>query len=497
MATRRVLVNVALAFVALEMLPGAAAAAACRSTVVVKDAADSEIPTAGQLRTAISEVCNGGRIVLQPGLVITLAQGQLVIPAGKSLTIAGSATIDAHGASRVISVQQGAHLTLRDVTILNGTDAGIHSEGSLIVSGGAVSGSTGRGIVNVGTAVLRRDATVKENQGGGIANSPPDPFEFPDSEGGKLTLEDRATVTANTAQGGAGISSAGVLTLNDSSSVRGNTATFSGGGITNAWWPFDNSIVTLNDNATVQGNHADVAGGIFNDFLTGTISVTVLNDRSRITGNTARFGAGVSGRGRLTMNDRSAISSNNGIGAAFERGLVELNDSSTIRANQGTGLNFFDGVATLNDESSIVDNAASGVSIIFATVVLNEESHVSRNEGGGISNSSQGSVILNDASGVFDNEGDNGGGIRNDNATVTLNDTSIIAGNVAALGGGVYNVGEIASVILNDASSITQNTATGGLGGGVYNDLGATSSVNDASSIMGNIPDDCFPEGSC
>ena len=235
MAMRRILVIVTFAFVVLGMLPAVAVAATCRNTLVVNDAGDSAIPTAGQLRTAISEVCNDGRIVLQPGLVITLAQGQLVIPTGRSMTITGSATIDAHGASRVISVQLGAALTLKDVSIVNGTDAGIHSEGSLIVSGGTVSGSTGRGIVTFGTAVLKRDATVTENQGGGIANTPFDPFEFPDREGGKLTLEDRATVTANTAAGGAGISSAGVLTLNDSSSVRGNTATFSGGGITNAW----------------------------------------------------------------------------------------------------------------------------------------------------------------------------------------------------------------------------------------------------------------------
>jgi hypothetical protein len=60
------------------------------------------------------------------------------------------------------------------------------------------------------------------------------------------------------------------------------------------------------------------------------------------------------------------------------------------------------------------------------------------------------------------------------------------------LGGGIYNR-SLSSVTLNDVSTITGNTATGGQGGGVYLEPGSTLVINDSSSITGNFPDNCFP----
>jgi hypothetical protein len=67
--------------------------------------------------------------------------------------------------------------------------------------------------------------------------------------------------------------------------------------------------------------------------------------------------------------------------------------------------------------------------------------------------------------------------------------------NVASLGGGIYNANGLgpASVTMNGASMITGNTAMAGQGGGVYSEPESTVTLNDSSSITGNLPDNCFP----
>jgi hypothetical protein len=113
--------------------------------------------------------------------------------------------------------------------------------------------------------------------------------------------------------------------------------------------------------------------------------------------------------------------------------------------------------------------------------------------------STLGVLTLNDNSTISGNSSQsNGGGILNESATVVLNDNSQVVGNVASLGGGIYNAGSSsglgsASVTMNGVSKITGNTATGGQGGGVYSEPESTVTLNDGSSITGNVPDNCFP----
>lgn len=127
---------------------GNAGAAPCKKNINVKDVGDA---TSEQLRTAIVEVRSGGTIHLPVSGVIDLNlssfQGELVIPAGKVLTILTAsqnkpATIDANGAGRVIWVQVNASLTLRNV-IVQGGELGINNDGSLTVTDGAVRDNIG------------------------------------------------------------------------------------------------------------------------------------------------------------------------------------------------------------------------------------------------------------------------------------------------------------------------------------------------------------------
>jgi hypothetical protein len=427
-----------------------ASASTCHNTVVVTDGGDSAGATAGQLRTALVDVCSGGTIRLRPGLVVLLAQGELIIPSGKVVTIISPrrqpATIDAQGLSRVLSVENTAQVIISNV----------------IVQGG--SASFAGGILNLGS----------------------------------LTLAGVTSVRRNHASSGGGIGNVDVVTMNGSSEVTDNDAS-TGGGIFNSFqsiFPLPSAgLVTMNDNSSVSDNEADDGGGIWNDFAAGYTMKVVLNDTSRIAGNAAPS-AGIGGRGNVILNDQSSVASNEGQGISLVRGTVVMNDQSSVRSNLGGGFSIdLGGSATLNDESTVTGNSGAGVGTLLVPVTLNGSSRISDNDGGGVW-STFGALTLNDNSTISGNTNpNNGGGIHNESGTVVLNDNSRVVGNVASLGGGIYNASGLgpASVTMNGVSKITGHTATGGEGGGVYSQPESTVTVNDGSSITGNIPDNCFP----
>lgn len=474
-----------------------AVAAPCKKNIVVKDVGDATTPTSGQLRTAIAESCSGGTIHLPTSAVIQLTQGELVIPAGKVLTIQSpshqqQATIDANGVGRVIWVQVNASLTLRNVIVRSG-EVGINNDGSLTVAGGAVRDNTGVGIVNNGGGLvtLSGDTSVAANDFSGVFNL------GDESDPARLTLEDQATITGNTGANGGGIfNTVGPITLNDQSSIYGNAATFGGGiyaGIGN---------VTLNDVSSIHDNEAaQEGGGIYNPAGT-PIASNVLNDTSQVTSN---VGGGIGGRGHITMNDDSTIADNVGDGIDNVRGGVIMNGRSSIARNLGVGVSAFGVGIIMNDESRITNNDGGGIGIVDASAHLNDGSAVTDNNNGGVSVFA-GGVTLNGSSSISGNttQGD-GGGVAIEEGNLILNDDSSITGNVGRFGGGVYNANlpvdpsECPSicVTLNGSSTITGNHAKNGAGGGIYNANGGTVLVNDSSSITGNIPDDCFPAGSC
>jgi hypothetical protein len=428
-----------------------ASASTCHNTVVVTDGGDSAGATPGQLRTALVEVCSGGTIRLRPGLVVLLAQGELIIPSGKVVAIMSPrrqpATIDAQGLSRVFSVENTAQVTIS----------------SVIVQGGSASFA------------------------GGILNF------------GSLTLAGVTSVRGNQASSGGGIVNVDVVTMNGSSEVTDNDAN-TGGGILNSFqsiFPLPSEgLVTMNDNSRVSDNEADAGGGIWNDFAASFTMTVVLNDTSRIAGNAAPSSAGIGGRGSVTLNDQSSIASNEGVGISLVRATVVMNDQSSVRSNLGGGLELdLGGSVTLNDESTIIGNSGVGVGTLLVGVTLNGSSRISDNDGGGVW-STFGALTLNDNSTISGNSSQgNGGGVHNGSGTVVLNDNSRVVGNVASLGGGIYNASGMgpAFVTMNGVSKITGNTATGGQGGGVYSEPESTVTMNDGSSITGNIPDNCFP----
>ena len=82
-------------------------------------------------------------------------------------------------------------------------------------------------------------------------------------------------------------------------------------------------------------------------------------------------------------------------------------------------------------------------------------------QGGGVGNG--GLFVMNDASSVSGNTAFAGGGVGNERRLV-MNDASSISGNSAVLGAGVHNWRRLT---MTGSAAITGNTATN-VGGGVY-----------------------------
>jgi uncharacterized repeat protein (TIGR01451 family) len=183
-----------------------------------------------------------------------LLESELVVSDDLTLSGLGAdhSVIGGNGSSRLLRVENGASLTLNDLTLQGGyTDQ--QGGGLYIASGDAtlnrvqVSGNYaqagGGGIWNQGTLTIS-GSTVSGNQAesgaGGIANS------------GTLVLKN-VTVSGNLGQSGGGIGSSGTATLTNVT-VSENSATASGGGLSGVA-----GGIRLK-NTIVAGNQAGTSG---------------------------------------------------------------------------------------------------------------------------------------------------------------------------------------------------------------------------------------------
>jgi CSLREA domain-containing protein len=244
------------------------------------------------LRAAVMEanaLCGPDTIVLPAGkYVLTLGginedqarSGDLDVLDALTIRGAGAATtvIDAGRIDRALETFGGIVVTIRDVTITNGSLAG---------NGGAVRNRAGltltRDIVGQSTAT----------EGGGVYND------------GTLTL-DATRVTGNVAtQLGGGVRNARSLTV-VVSTLDANRAVDGG-----ALW--NDLSVTLVD-STVSGNSASgEGGGILNRGAGATVranSTTVANNRADADGNGVGDGGGLSNQGGSVQLSNSIVAAN-------------------------------------------------------------------------------------------------------------------------------------------------------------------------------------------
>ncbi|MBS1793092.1 MAG: carboxypeptidase regulatory-like domain-containing protein [Acidobacteria bacterium] len=246
---------------------------------------------------------------------IGLTGGQLAVANNGTLIVSNTSGTDnlrvsGNNASRVFSIGSGANLTLKGLTVTNGSvsgenGGGLRSDGTLTLLDCAVTNSTanggsGGGIASSGTLTARY-CSVSGNSvlnnpgggGGGILNT------------GTMEMS-YSTVSGNTVSGvisdGGGILSSGLLNLS-SSTVSGNTASDAstrGGGL------FVGSGTTNVTNATFSGNAAESGGGLFVINL-GTLNLA----NSTIAANSGTYGPGMYTSG-ATVSRNSIFSDNTG-----------------------------------------------------------------------------------------------------------------------------------------------------------------------------------------
>jgi hypothetical protein len=482
----------------LFLVFGGAASAGTVGRVVATVACDS----GGNLQAAIDAAAPGATI-----MVSGTCRGHFGVQ-GKDLKIQGSpsATLDGSG-SFGSTVFAGAGsgdpyhtLTLENVTVTGGTDAGIiayHWNLTLVAS--TVSGNDGSGIrardfFSPGGLVRLIGSTVSGNtktgSGGGIdlgdsasasltdstvsGNKTTGNGGGIDSESGTITLHG-TTVSGNSASSGGGISGEVVMT---NSTVTGNTA-IAGGGVA-ADGTFTNSAISGNTaeegagcvctgtlaDMTISGNTATFGAG--GGLYVGRFGAATLT-RTSISGNTAEDGGGIfSDEGYVTIAD-SMISSNDvaargGSGAAIweYRGGWMTITGSTIDGNTSIDA----GGAIRNDlgmleidDSVLSGNSAGGVGTHDPNFA---------EQGGAIWNN--GTTTLNDTTVTQNHAGQRGGGIYDVYGSTLVLNGSTLSSNAAVLGGGLFNAG---SATLTN-STITSNTARDA-GGGIYNGSDTTS----------------------
>ncbi len=386
------------------------------------------------------------------------------------------------------------------VDIVNNGERGavvnnVHSTGTFnkaTITGNGNSSMTGAGIYTTGTISTTANTNISNNKssgGGGIFGAD------------TSTLNINGTpIKNNTAQGGGGgICSHGTLNLNNAT-LTGNTATEDGGAI----WYNKGTI----SKSTITGNTSNnLGGGVSLSHGTSTVSDT------SISNNKANDGGGMYTDGNLTINNctyDSNTASGNG-GGIISNGTVTMNSGSITNNYSGWDGGGVNSRATFNFNGGAIQNNTAywlgGNIHVQAVDNINNKQSVftvtSKNpiSGGKAEGSGGGGVcvygtgaklILNDGTSVKDNTAPTGGGI-NGNATIEMHNATI-SGNKATSnnGGGIelfsdqYGTGSFKMT----SGTIENNTATcegGGFHGPNFTMTGGTIQKNNAGTVAGGV----------
>lgn len=377
--------------------------------------------------------------------------------------------------------------TSRGVCITNANSVGRINKAE--ITGNGKSADSGAGIYTLGTIYTTASTNVSENkgtQGGGICG-----------DGNAVLTINGSTINNNTANGcGGAICSYGTLNLN-SGTLKKNSATGDGGAI---WFKKGSINATIEENsANGLGGGVSHSGGSATDHIKG----------GTINNNKANQGAGLYTDGTLVI-DNGSINNNtasgNG-GGIMSNGPVTMN-AGTITGNysgwDGGGVNSH---ANFNFNGGTIQNNTAywlggnihqqSVNSANVTFTVTSKTPISGGKaegsgGGGICVYGTGAkVILNDGTSVKDNTAPVGGGIDSNGAVEIKN--AIISGNsTTGVGGGIalftdsYGTGS-----LKMSSGIIENNTAGTEGGGFWGSnftmTGGTIQNNNAGTVAGGV----------
>lgn len=387
-----------------------------------------------------------------------------------------------------------------NVDIVNNGERGavvnnVHSTGTFnktTITGNGNSSMTGAGIYTTGTISTTANTNISNNKssgGGGIFGAD------------TSTLNINGTpIKNNTAKGGGGgICSHGTLNLNNAT-LTGNTATEDGGAI----WYNKGTI----SKSTITGNTSNnLGGGVSLSHGTSTVSDT------SISNNKANQGGGMYTDGNLTINNctyDSNTASGNG-GGIISNGTVTMNSGSITNNYSGWNGGGVNSHATFNFNGGAIQNntaywlggnihtqAVGNINNKQAVFTVTSKAPISGGKaegsgGGGVCVYGTGAkLILNDGTSVKDNTAPTGGGI-NGNAAIEMHNATI-SGNKATSnnGGGIelFSDQDGTGSFKMTSGTIENNTATcegGGFHGPNFAMTGGTIQKNNAGTVAGGV----------
>lgn len=380
--------------------------------------------------------------------------------------------------------------TSRGVCITNANSVGRINKAQ--ITGNGKSADSGAGIYTLGTIYTTASTNVSNNKGkngGGICGD------------GNAVLNINGTqIRDNTSNGGGGgICSYGTLNMSGST-LTGNTATGDGGAI---WYKKGNI-----SGCGITGNTANNVGGGVS--LSGGTSTLANNN---IDHNKANQGGGMYTDGNLTISS-GTFSNNNASGnggGIISNGTVTMNGGS-ITGNysgwDGGGVNShatfnFNGGAIQSNTAywlggnihvQAVDNINNKQSVFTVTSKISISGGKAEGSGGGgvCVYGTGAKLILNDGTSVKDNTAPTGGGI-NGNATIEMHNATI-SGNKATSnnGGGIelFSDQDGTGSFKMTSGTIENNTATcegGGFHGPNFTMTGGTIQKNNAGTVAGGV----------
>ncbi len=356
----------------------------------------------------VFHVCPGGSCANTVTLSdMTIRNGSVAINGGGIFNVAGTTTVDGstvrdNTAGYGGGIYNQAMLNVQNSTIGAGNKAdysggGIYNQaGTTTVDGSTVSDNTagsGGGIHNRATLNVQNGSTIggagtgnTANSGGGINNA------------AGTTTVNGSTINGNTADWGGAIYN--LATLNVQNSIiggtgAGNTATNQGGGI------YTQAGTATVDHSTVSANTADYGAGIYNEATLNVQNGSIIGGTG--AGNTAYHGGGIYNVAGTTTVSDSTVSANTafwGGGMYTLAGITTFINStfSDNSADQSGGIGN-DGTLTISN-STFSGNTATGIGggiDNYNGVLTISNSTLSGNSaatGGGINNSSSGTLHL-------------------------------------------------------------------------------------------------------
>lgn len=446
--------------------------------------ADRIVGTLSELEAAINAAPNTTEFIIEISGNIDL-NAALTINTNKNVVLrstSGQAYTITHSGT-------GRHFNTKGTLTLNN----VILDGGSTVGGVMVDGSSGKLVLNTGSIIQNcYNSTYGWGVGGGgaiyaksgsvIMNDGIVRNSEHTSHGGGIRIESNGSLTmnggivANNISGrGAGINVEDSTFTMNGGQIYGNTSDYHGGGVHIEETTFIMNGGLIGGTDSGYANTADVAGG---GVYSGDGGIFTMNNDSEIAYNTSATGAGVHAytnsyypndfivQDNATIHHNTATGSAGGVYIAGNGvGTFTLAGNASIynnRSGSGAGISATDGYVVLKDNSSILNNAASG-------------------SGGGGFISNYNTFIMQDNAVVKGNTAATAGGLYiNQGTEATIKDNSLITENTASYnGGGVYVIGIDAGAgytkVYIEGGVISKNYANGvdsgnlkSGGGGIY-----------------------------